>query len=129
MGNNIRKEKNHHNIKELTGTNKKKRWRVRVYPKGGKLKFGGHFKDEVDAGKRVNQLCEELRIPLHNPAISAIPNQQFRHNDKKTIENALISTEILNTDNDDANEKKRKREKTLKDEAVEKQYFYTNLLE
>jgi hypothetical protein len=38
------------------------------------------FKDELDAAKRVNQLCEELGIPLQNPTISAIPNQQYQVN-------------------------------------------------
>ena len=36
------------------------------------------FKDELDAAKRANQLCEELKIPLQNPEISAIPNQQYQ---------------------------------------------------
>ena len=36
------------------------------------------FKDELDAGKRVNQLCKELEIPLKNPEISGIPNQQYQ---------------------------------------------------
>jgi len=53
-----------------------KLWRASVYSKRGKLNFGGHFKKELDAAKRVNQLCEELRIPPHNPTISGIPYQQ-----------------------------------------------------
>ena len=36
------------------------------------------FKDELDAAKRVNQLCEEQGIPLQNPEISAIPNEQYQ---------------------------------------------------
>ena len=43
----------------------------------GTYKHGGTFNNEMDAAKRVNQLCEEMRIPLRNPEISAIPiNQQ-----------------------------------------------------
>ena len=37
---------------------------------------GGTFNDELDAAKRVNQLCEEMGIPYKNPGISATPNQQ-----------------------------------------------------
>merc|ERR1712034_30691 len=56
----------------------KRKWRARIYPKGQTQKFGGYFKDELDAAKRVNQLCEKLEIPLKNPTISAIPNQQYQ---------------------------------------------------
>ena len=41
-----------------------------------KKKFGGCFDDEVDAAKKVNQLCEDMGIPHKNPEISAIPIQQ-----------------------------------------------------
>ena len=54
----------------------KRKWRARIYPKGQKQNFGGYFKDELDAAKRVNQLCEELEIPLQNPEINAVPNHQ-----------------------------------------------------
>merc|ERR1711925_64605 len=54
------------------------KWYVLIYPKGKNRKYGGTFKDELDAGKRVNQICEELRIPLQNPGINAIPNQQYQ---------------------------------------------------
>merc|ERR1712034_64745 len=37
--------------------------------------MGGYFKDELDAAKKVNQLCEENGIPLKNPEIGSIPNQ------------------------------------------------------
>ena len=40
-----------------------KKWDARICLKGQKPKFGGYFKDEVDAAKRVNQLCEQLGIP------------------------------------------------------------------
>ena len=39
---------------------------------------GAYFKNELDAAKRVNQLCEELGIPLRNPDISVVPNQQYQ---------------------------------------------------
>merc|ERR1712034_165613 len=52
-----------------------RKWKVSLV-KGGKPKFGGTFHDEVNAAKKVNQLCEELGIPPYNPTISGIPNQQ-----------------------------------------------------
>merc|ERR1712034_97838 len=45
------------------------KWYVVVSCKGHKRKYGGMFKEELDAAKRVNQLCEELDIPPHNPGI------------------------------------------------------------
>ena len=53
-------------------------WYVRLHLKGGKEKYGEVFIDETDAAKRVNQLCEEMEIPLRNPGINAIPNQQYQ---------------------------------------------------
>ena len=47
-----------------------------LYLKGQTQKYGGIFKDELDAAKKVNQLCEKLGIPPKNPEISGIPNQQ-----------------------------------------------------
>ena len=62
----------------MTWEKQRKIWHVQLRIKGGKRKFGGSFKDEIDAGKRVNQLCEELGILPQNPAITAIPNQQYQ---------------------------------------------------
>merc|ERR1711925_27912 len=111
---------------------KTKMWRVRLRVcKGGKVKFGGMFKDELDAAKKVNQLCEEFGIRLKNPEISTKPNQQYKHDGEKTIENPVISAEIFKTDNDDANKNKRKREKEFKDDdklPVNRHYFYDYLL-
>ena len=55
---------------------KNKKWCALINPKGQKRKFVGCFENELHAAKRVNQLCEELGIPLQNPEISAIPNQE-----------------------------------------------------
>ena len=55
----------------------KKRWYVSIYLKKQKRKYGGSFKNELDAAMRMNQLCQELCIPLQNPTISAMPNQQY----------------------------------------------------
>merc|ERR1712034_60131 len=64
--------------KGVTWHKERKKWYVQLQIKGKKKTFGGSFKDELDAGKRVNQLCEELGIPLQNPAITWIPNQQYQ---------------------------------------------------
>jgi hypothetical protein len=105
----------------------RKIWRVRLHVKGEKEKFGGNFKDEVDAAKRVNQLCEELGIPPQNPGVVEMPTQ---HDDFQTIENSVISSEISKTDNDDANKKKRKRKKEFNDDKFpdERHYFYDDML-
>jgi len=58
------------------------KWDVRVYSKGQKRKSGGRFNDELDAAKRVNQLCEELGIPLQNPGIRATPNEPYQKKEK-----------------------------------------------
>jgi len=55
-------------------TNRK--WFARLSSKGKIQKYGGCFNDELDAAKRVNQMCEEMKIPLRNSGISAIPTQQ-----------------------------------------------------
>merc|ERR1712034_133575 len=39
---------------------KGERWMVLIFFKGQKRKYGGRFKNELDAAKRANQLCEEL---------------------------------------------------------------------
>merc|ERR1712034_115179 len=56
----------------------KNRCAVLIYLKGQIRKYGGNFKDELDAAKGVNQLCQKLGIPPRNPEISAIPNQQHK---------------------------------------------------
>jgi hypothetical protein len=62
--------------KGVTWNKQRKKWCAQVHYKGGNFKFGGSFKDELDAAKRVNQICEKLGIPSQNPKISTIPNQQ-----------------------------------------------------
>merc|ERR1712034_251099 len=58
------------------------KWYAQIYLKGQKIKYGGSFKDELNAANRVNQLCEELEIPPQNPTISAIPNQKYKKSRK-----------------------------------------------
>ena len=67
-----------------------RRWYVLIHLKGKKRKYGGCFSDELDAAKRVNQLCEELEIPLQNPTISTIPNQQYQ-----VTKNSILSHDIV----------------------------------
>merc|ERR1712034_139519 len=38
-----------------------------------------------EAAKRVNQLCKEKEIPLHNPRISSIPAQPYQGQNKTSI--------------------------------------------
>ena len=52
------------------------KWCARLNLKGQQPKYGGTFYDELDAAKSVNHLCEAMDIPLQNPGISGIPNQQ-----------------------------------------------------
>ena len=59
--------------KGVTWNSQKGKWHVLI-----KQKFGGSFNDELDAAKNVNKFCEELGIPLQNPEISTIPNEQFQ---------------------------------------------------
>jgi len=80
--NHIKKKEKTSQYKGVHWYRKRGTWHVQLRLKGGKRRFGGFFKDEEDAGKRVNQLCEELGIPAKNPTISAMPNQQLQKKEK-----------------------------------------------
>jgi len=54
------------------------KWHVVLNLKGGQKKCGGSFNNELNAAKRVNQLCCELGIPEKNLNISGIQNQQLQ---------------------------------------------------
>ena len=54
------------------------KWCVALRLHGEKKKIGGYFNDELDAAKRVNQLCEEFGIPHKNYGIGTEPNQQWQ---------------------------------------------------
>jgi hypothetical protein len=108
----------------------RRKWCARLYLKGNHIKHGGSFERELDAAKKVNQLCEELGIPLKNPGINKTLN--------KNIDNQTISSEGANSvcgseveKNDDAKAKKRKRMKNfiIDDKSLFNQYyFHENLL-
>jgi len=80
--------------KGVTWHKDSRKWYVQLRLKQGKSKYGGIFTDELDAAKRMNQLCEEMEIPLQNPEISAIPNQQLPKNCKTLLDDAAMQAEF-----------------------------------
>jgi len=112
------------------------KWRVQLSLQEEKAKFGGCFDDEMDAAKRVNQLCEQMGIPHKNHGIEPTTNQQHGDDliDDSEHANPVISSEIANAENydDHATKNKRKHEKDLiinDNSPVEKYYyFYDNYL-
>ena len=90
-----------------------RRWQVKLIVKGH-IQNGGYFKEDLDAAKKVNQLCEKLEIPLQNPGIVG--------------ENPINGSEIPKTyDDDDANASKKKR-KHKKEFIANEHYFYKHFL-
>jgi len=59
-----------------------KKWYAQIYMKGQKRMYGGTFIDELDAAKRVNQICEKFGVQLQNPTINAIPNHKYQKHEK-----------------------------------------------
>ena len=47
----------------------KRKWCAFVYLKGQNQKYCGGFDNELDAAKKVNELCQDFGIPLHNPGV------------------------------------------------------------
>ena len=64
--------------KGVSWSNKQKKWYVRLIANDGKQKYGGSFSDELDAAKKVNQLCAELEIPEKNPGVGMMSNRQWK---------------------------------------------------
>jgi len=82
-------QRKHENTSQYYGVcwdKRLKKWKAQLQIKNVGKKFGGCFKDEQDAAKRVNQLCEEFRMTAKNPAISGVPNQ-FLEAECKTLLN------------------------------------------
>jgi len=77
-----RKKEKTSQYKGVTWYKQRKKWCARLSIKGEESKYGGMFKDELDAAKSVNKLCEEFGIPSHNPTIGAISNEQYQKKDK-----------------------------------------------
>ena len=67
------------------------KWNVVVRSKDMKIKYGGSFIDELDAAKRVNQLCVELKIPEQNPGIGRMSHRQWQ-----VIQRPLLGIKYLN---------------------------------
>jgi len=111
-----------------------RKWRVQFQLKGQKQKHGRLFTEELDAAKRVNQICEECGIPPKNPGISRMPNQHDNNQiiDPESTTNPTISFDTTSDDEDDfRNENKRKRKKdSLLDNKppAEQYYFYDDML-
>jgi len=52
---------------ELFYTGKKKKY------------YGGYYLYEIDAAKRINQLCDEVGIQRKNPKVDAMPNKPIKN--------------------------------------------------
>jgi hypothetical protein len=90
-------------------------WRVRLMV-NGQIQNGGCFTKELAAAKKVNELCEKLKIPLRNPGIEKGANP-------------TLTSEISKSDDDDdhgASKKKRKRKKKF---IASEHYFYEQFLQ
>jgi len=59
-----------------------KKWHAGFYSKDRKWKHGGSFSKELDAAKRVNQLCEHFKIPEKNPGIGTMQLWQWKAKEK-----------------------------------------------
>jgi len=53
------------------------KWYAHLSLSSGERKYGGIFDEELDAAKKVNHLCEELKIAPLNPGASRIHNFEF----------------------------------------------------
>ena len=60
-------------------------WAVQIYFHNHKY-FGGYFNEEIEAAKKVNQLCDEVGIPQKNPEVNEMPITN-----SKVIENFIFS--------------------------------------
>ena len=67
-----------------------RKWCARLCLKDGKVKFGGYFNDELDAGKTVNQLCNQFGISAQNPEISDIPNKQYQVTETFVLSHSIV---------------------------------------
>merc|ERR1711964_347581 len=58
-----------------------KKWIAKIYVNGN-AKYGGLFDDEIEAAKRVNQLCEEFEISPKNQEVTGQPSLRSNNNTK-----------------------------------------------
>merc|ERR1712034_237553 len=80
--NNIKKKEKTSQYKGVYMHKHSGKWHVQLSIKGQKQKYGGYFMDELDAAKRVNQLCEELGIPLQIPGVEHLPSEKSPKKEK-----------------------------------------------
>ena len=62
------------NYKEISWDEKRQLWKAE-FSFNGKISKS-YFENELDAVKRINQLCKNIGIPSKNPELPEIPNQQ-----------------------------------------------------
>jgi len=55
---------------------KSKKWRAVIYFQK-QAKDGGDYGNELDAAKKVNQMCDELKIKRKNPEVDAMPTPKI----------------------------------------------------
>jgi hypothetical protein len=53
-------------------------WAVTIFFNSRRIN-GGRYCDELDAAKRVNQLCDKLKIAQKNPGIGSMPNPKVNN--------------------------------------------------
>jgi len=84
------------------------KWYARISLKGQKQMFGGGFNNELDAAKKVNELCEAFGISQQNPTIYTISNEQYQKKYKPLLDYDHMRAEfedlikILDKNNDPA---------------------------
>ena len=59
----------------LSWNKNRRKWYVVLYLKGKLPKFGGSFNHELDAAKKVNDLCQENGLAIKNPGINKTLNK------------------------------------------------------
>ena len=62
------------NYEGVSWNEKRKLWQSKFHFNGKTSK--SYFENELDAAKRINQLCENMKILLKNPELPEMSNQQ-----------------------------------------------------
>jgi len=64
--------------KGVNWVKKSRKWRAYIYL-GDSFKQGGTYNNQLDAAKRVNQMCDEFKIKRKNPDVNASPNPDIKN--------------------------------------------------
>merc|ERR1712034_42533 len=84
---------------------KHKKWYAEVSIGQGNKIHGGVFKNELDAAKRVNEICEEHKIPSKNPGIKTylevVPNEDDKNKTVTQSANPMNGFKIAKNNDDD----------------------------